>query len=153
MIGLILSIVSATVPGVDSTVDDDQIQAILDENTTRNVITSAIGFAMAIVALLGARMYNVPMLCAVVLWFLVSFGIGMWFSIDLINSVNEVYREQGEEEIGTPAVGFVISAVFTALWMYPHVGLILEIRSGIMSSVTYPREEYSCCCTDKRPTH
>ena len=148
-LSLIFSITAASVPGVES-VDDDQIQAILDNNTIQTIILSAIGLVMAVVALFGARLYNVPMLCLVVLWFAVNFGVGVWLNIDLINSINEVYRQNGTQEIAISPFGFVLSAVITCLWVYPHVGLIVEIRQGIMSVETYPREEYSCCCTDNR---
>jgi large-conductance mechanosensitive channel len=45
-------------------------------------------------------------------------------------------------------VSYVLVGVITAFWIYPSVMLITEIRNGIMSRETYPREEFSCCCTD-----
>ena len=45
----------------------------------------------------------------------------------------------------SPIPGIIISAVITGLWMYPLVGFIMEVRKGIMSRETYPREEYCCC--------
>jgi hypothetical protein len=41
---------------------------------------------------------------------------------------------------------FVIRGVATALYIYPHVGLMLEIKKGIMTPDNYAREEFSCCC-------
>lgn len=44
---------------------------------------------------------------------------------------------------------FAIGGLILAFWLYPSVMLIIEIRSGIMTRETYPREEFSCCCTSK----
>jgi hypothetical protein len=46
-------------------------------------------------------------------------------------------------------VTYILLGAITALWIYPSIMLILEIRRGIMSRETYPREEFSCCCTSK----
>jgi hypothetical protein len=39
------------------------------------------------------------------------------------------------------------SVIHTLLYMSPGIGFIMEVRNGTMSRETYPREEYSCCCT------
>lgn len=103
---------------------------------------------MAIVALLGARFYNIWMLAVVVVWFVVSYAIGIFFAIDTINDVNNL-NNPDIDTFRNPYGIFVFNAVVTGLWIYPHVGLILEIKKGIMTPETYPREEYSCCCIDK----
>lgn len=45
---------------------------------------------------------------------------------------------------------YVLTAIFTLLWVYPSVFLSVEIKKGIMTKETYPREEMSCCCVDRR---
>ena len=44
----------------------------------------------------------------------------------------------------------MISTVCTALFLYPHIGFIMEVKKGIMTRETYPREEFSCCCVTAR---
>jgi hypothetical protein len=100
---------------------------------------------MAIVALLGARFYNIWMLAIVVVWYVVNYALSIYVSIDNVDKVNNLNNPEISEyryPIGT----FIFSAVVTGLWIYPHIGLIVEIKKGIMSRETYPREEYSCCC-------
>lgn len=46
-------------------------------------------------------------------------------------------------------VTYALGAVLTALWVYPSVFLAVEIKKGIMTKQTYPREEMSCCCVQK----
>ncbi|KAG7350696.1 hypothetical protein IV203_010056 [Nitzschia inconspicua] len=148
---LILEVTAAAVPGFNN-VDDDQVEEILTSNTTRNIIVSAISLVMAIVALLGARFYNIWMLGLVVVWFVVSYAVGIYFAIDNINQVNNLDNPD-IPDYRNPIGLFIFNAIITGLWIYPHVGLIIEIKKGIMSPQTYPREEYSCCCIDKRRTY
>jgi hypothetical protein len=86
------------------------------------------------------------MLSVVILWYLINYALSIYFGIDVVNQVTEIEGVQYQYPIGV----WIGSAIVTALWIYPHVGLILEIRNGIMSAETYPREEYSCCCVDQR---
>jgi hypothetical protein len=45
-------------------------------------------------------------------------------------------------------MGLIVNlAICTPLYMSPGIGFIMEVRNGTMSRETYPREEYSCCCT------
>jgi hypothetical protein len=103
---------------------------------------------MAIVALLGARFYNIPMLCLVIIWYVVDVILYIIFLMKQVDDINNV--DGITEAYRYPIGSFVVYAVVAALWIYPHAGLILEIKRGIMSRETYPREEYSCCCVDKR---
>lgn len=47
-------------------------------------------------------------------------------------------------------IGYAIGAIFTALFVYPSFCFVREVRNGIMTKETYPREEHSCCCTSSR---
>jgi hypothetical protein len=144
---LIFTVAGAAVPGATN-VDDDEVEAILENNVTGNIIVSAIGLAMAIVALLGARMYSIPMLALNVVWFLVSYAVSVYFTVDNFNKLNELDTTTTPYRV--PVGLLVFQFVVTCLWIYPFVFLIKEIKSGIMSYETYPREEHSCCCVDNR---
>ncbi|KAL3894871.1 MAG: hypothetical protein SGARI_007617, partial [Bacillariaceae sp.] len=146
-ITLILNVTAASIPGVNNA-NDDEVEDILNANTTVNIIISAVGLAMAIVGLVGARIYNIPMLLAVCVWYLVNFGLYIWAWIANINAINDL--PQTTTPYRYPIGLIIFQAVVTGLWMYPHIGLSMEIQKGIMSRETYPREEYSCCCVDKR---
>jgi hypothetical protein len=102
---------------------------------------------MAIVALLGARFYNIWMLSVVIVWYVINYAIGIYISIDNINAVNNLSNPE-IPQYRNPIGLFIFNAIITGLWIYPHVGLIIEIKKGIMTPETYPREEYSCCCVD-----
>jgi len=75
------------------------------------------------------------------------------FGFEIYNSW-AVFIEQADQagidfNNGSFIGGIVIAAIFYGLYLYPVIGLISEIKSGIMSQETYPREAYSCCCNPK----
>ena len=82
----------------------------------------------------AALKYNVCMLGTVVVFHLLAFVYNIWET-----SVTA-------ETAGRMAIGIVITGLWTVLLIYPTVGLIMEINSGIMSPATYPREAHSFCC-------
>ena len=43
-------------------------------------------------------------------------------------------------------IGNIAGLILDALFIYPHISLINEIQSGIMSHTTYEREKQCCCC-------
>ena len=115
------------------TVDDDALATSLEEAPVLgwwNVVawlTLLLGFILQFYA---ALRYNVSILCCVIVILLFNYVWEIAFTIVLYGvGMNIVYTN----------LTYVIFA-------YPVVGLISEIKSGIMSKETYPREAYSCCC-------
>ena len=58
----------------------------------------------------------------------------------------DILRDRGVDIERSVIVGYIMNAILSALWAYPSVFLFNEIRNGIMSAETYPREKHSCCC-------
>lgn len=61
-----------------------------------------------------------------------------------MSSVNDYYYYYCTCSLNMPAV--IASGVTMILWVYPHVGFIVQVGKGIMTKDNYAREEYSCCC-------
>jgi fructose-specific phosphotransferase system IIC component len=80
-----------------------------------------------------------------ILWLIAQFIAGVVITLTTYNDLEETYN--GSETLrALPYFSFVIQGVITALLIYPHVGLIMEIKKGIITPDTYHREEFSCCC-------
>lgn len=45
---------------------------------------------------------------------------------------------------------FFFKGLIVACYLYPHIGFISEVKSGILNADTYPREQYACCCPHHR---
>jgi hypothetical protein len=103
-----------------------------------------------------------------VLYALINFIVSVVFGSKATNDVLDLLNESdygANDDVFAPTeedqeaierlvkysiiASYVILGAITALWIYPSVMLVTEIRSGIMSRETYPREEFSCCCTSK----
>jgi len=107
-------------------IEDDRIKDDFDSVLTDGIIIASVGLAVFIITLWGAMKYNI---------FAVGLG-ALYFTAQFFNSYT----------VPVPTPTLVVSGVISALFLYPHVGLIIELNNGIMTPETYPREEMSCCC-------
>lgn len=145
IVGQTIQLVSSIVGvGLGTTVavqaEDDEV---IDGGVTVAAVSTlyAIGFATGICygvfQLMAALKYNVCMLNACVVFELLylAYGINFTFAANPEATMTQL--------IITVIFQFIVCAL---LWIYPLIGLIKEIKAGIMSEETYPREAYSCCC-------
>ena len=152
MIGAVLSLISLAVPveyqDIDPNgeeVDDDAVLDEIHSLSFANAIIGGIGLLAFAVPIYGALQYNIPMIGYGIFWLLASFAAMTAVQVVFTSNMNDVMKE-GEDERNVPIANIVLSLIGTLLYIYPHVGLMHEISSGIMSPETYPREEFSCCC-------
>ena len=102
-------------------------------------ISALIGVAFSIIAIVGANKYNIYMVGANILWMLVVLAV----DAILPSPSTPTTSSEGDETTPTPVLDFVISAILMALFIYPHAGFIHEVKMGILTEETYPREYYS----------
>ena len=91
------------------------------------IILIGIIIAAFLVGIWGAYSYNI---------------LGVGFSAFFIVAFFITYTEL----TAVPIRYILGGALIDALVLYPHVGLIAEIKNGTMTPETYPREQASCCC-------
>ena len=118
--------------------DDDLVQASgIGIAVTSGLIAGlyAIGLLFSIFHLLAALKYSVCMLATVLVFNFIGLGYDIYYAT-LVG---------GDLMIGLICYCIVVAAIY----IYPTVGLLMEIKEGIMSPETYPREAYSCCCKPK----
>lgn len=154
MIGAAFALVNLAVPvefqnldeNGEQEIDDD---AVLDELHTLNIINAVVGgiglIAFA-VPIYGALQYNIPMIGYGIFWLIASFVAMIVLQVVYTPKINEAMKE-GEDDWAVSILSIVLTGLVTLLYVYPHMGLMNEIKQGIMSPETYPREEFSCCCT------
>jgi len=133
---------------IQSGYDDDQVEDDLKQINTRNAIVSGIGLAASILSLIGAIHYNIIFVAVNIVWMLIQYIANIIITEVAYKNIEDISNKDVNRGL---LVGvYIVQAVITALFIYPHVGFINEVRKGIMSRETYPREEYSCCCTARR---
>merc|ERR1711935_325530 len=103
-----------------------------------NAIGYGISIICCVISYYGALKYNVACLG-------INIGfLAIWFVAAIVSTILAPGEATGAI-IGT----IIVLVLYTALAMYPAVFLIKEIKAGIMTEETYPREAYSCCCSPK----
>lgn len=117
-------------------IEDDRIKDDFDSVLTDGIIIASVGLAVFIITLWGAMKYNIFAVGLGALYICAAFVANTVLTIQFFNSYM----------VPVPTPTLVVSGVISALFLYPHVGLILELNNGIMTPETYPREEMSCCC-------
>ena len=124
--------------------DDDSLDDVVEDAYRQGAILAGVGLFASFVAIVGASRYNIHMVGFNILYMIASFIALIALTIQAFNTLEEDYN--GDEEIRLPIGQFIIQGLFLCLFIYPHVGFIFEVKAGILSAETYPREESSCCC-------
>lgn len=116
----------------------------LQYSWTTSLIFLCVTIGVNIATLFGAHLYNVLLVGVGVLWLLINLAFNIFLSIE-----NKHWAD-ANGEYHTMFITLPVAIMFFVLWtvllLYPYVTFIIEVRSGVMSPETYPRQEYSCCC-------
>jgi len=127
--------------------DQDNLEA-LGVALIVSIIVSAIFLIFNIWTLCAALWYNTCMLSTNVILILIQLGFTIYNNWAIQHQQEEQYGM--EFNTGTFIGNIVGSVISYGLYLYPVIGLISEIKSGVMSQKTYPREAYSCFCNPKK---
>jgi hypothetical protein len=98
-----------------------------------------------IVTVWAALRYHICMLSTMVFVIFIRLGLNIYQACLLGNKIAR-RREYGftsallESGYGNVIGSIVVSTICYGLYLYPVIGLISEIKNGIMSQETYPRE-------------
>ncbi len=122
----------------EATDDDNVLAAGIGIAVGSSIIAGlyAIGLLFSVFQLFAALRYSVCMLATVIVFNLIGLGYDIYYA---------TFLSTGDQMIGLICAEIVIAAMY----IYPTAGLLMEIKEGIMSPETYPREAYSCCCQPK----
>merc|ERR1711935_1191053 len=152
---------------VGSSVDAEQntkLTEIFNDHYTGILIVSIVGIVLTVVEMFGAVIFNFYMVALYVVWSILELILGIVLTKSLVDELVDCVGNSaclGEEDVAMSdaekktfedamniylITTFAVSATFTFLWVYPSVMLAVEIKKGIMTKATYPREEMSCCC-------
>lgn len=130
----------------DDAVAND-IYGIYAEYLTRLDIFAYIAIVTSLGSSIGASLFLLwPTVLNTLALFALLFG-SIFILKNMYEELEVAYSTTSELEMTSPAAIVVgIGLVITAL-VYPHVAYLSEVHRGILTRETYPREEYSCCCS------
>lgn len=96
-----------------------------------------IGWFLSFASLYGAFTYRIIPVGINALYMFITY---------LASGAIQTQAAKTHDEMNYGPGAWIINAVITGLFIYPHVMFITEVRGGILSEETYPREKQSCCC-------
>ncbi|CAB9498662.1 expressed unknown protein [Seminavis robusta] len=133
------------------TIDDDQVvkdlTTLANDALLANAVVGGVMLVLTAIPIYGAYTYQSCPVGFGIFLLVSSFVVRFMVAYVMVEDAGGLSDELAFEQ---PWVLYGISALFMLLFIYPHIALILEIRKGIMTYKTYPRESYSCCCTRER---
>jgi hypothetical protein len=127
----------------------DEVSEIRGEYSTKASIFLSVALITNVIAMVGAVHFNIWMVGLHTVWMVLVYISLVILTVKRDSDLEEPY-ESADLELASSVPGFVINGLFTALFMYPLLGFITEVRAGILTRETYAREEFSCCCTSRR---
>lgn len=124
--------------------DWDEVEDISEEqeDDLRSLFSLQIGLSVGsvvcyLMATVGALKYNPRMIIPNIIFVVASF---VYLTVRFSQTSNDI---ESFDYRPTSSIG---SAIGVAMTVYVNFTLIKEMRSGIMTPETYPREKQSCCC-------
>ena len=103
-----------------------------------SIIVCAIFLLFNMWTLCAALSYNTCMLSTNVCLLLIQCGYNIYMYWAVYDQADDEYNV--EFTTTNKIVNIVLSIILYGLYLYPVIGLISEIKSGVMSQQTYPRE-------------
>jgi len=141
---------------IEQTYDDDEfvedVSKVLDEYLVMRTIFLGISLLTALIAIGGAVHYQVWLVGSHAVWLVVDYIAYIFLALAMLEDLDPIYAEKGLVA-ASPLMNFVFVGLLAAFFIYAHLGYISEVRAGILTHETYPREEYSCCCHRRPPRY
>lgn len=134
-LGMISLAVAYNDPNLEEKVVDQEAIDLFNKYYTPIMVVSGIAIVIKIIAIFGASIYNIYMVLLGAVYIIVAV-ITELVVVPLSNPGTQYLHWYD----------FVGTIVWTVFVLYWHFLFISEVKKGIMSPQTYPREKHSCCC-------
>ncbi|CAJ1942012.1 unnamed protein product [Cylindrotheca closterium] len=130
-----------------SDVTDKGILHIINDSNHLHAVVNGITVMSSFLAFVGALQFKISAISWNIAWIMLSFTAGILIRIRTTNNLN-LYNPS--HEYTTNWFIIIVTAVLSALFMYPQIAFIHEVKTGVLNQHTYSRESYSCCCRAER---
>lgn len=168
IVSLVFAVLGIVNPALNQAFDSTvypELDEIIKDHATATLAIGVVHIIVTILCMVGAIIFNFWLVALYVLWAILYLILTIVFEQQLVNDLldwiekeaagDPTYTAQTQDELETAfntyaIISYVLTALFTLLWVYPSVFLSVEIKKGIMTKETYPREEMSCCCVAHR---
>mmetsp|Transcript_24412 Transcript_24412/g.51165 ORF Transcript_24412/g.51165 Transcript_24412/m.51165 type:complete len:219 (+) Transcript_24412:176-832(+) len=124
----------------------DQVLFVPDEDLIKTeMIFSGVSIATGLLSIFGAYIFNVWPVLINVAWLLIVYIAAIIYAIQWCNDYIEKYTSKYLYATCSISPGSVIvQGILMLLWIYPHVGFIVQVAKGTLTKDGYVPS--SCCC-------
>lgn len=139
--------IDATTPAYD---DDELNNELISLNDTYRMLymsLEAMAVVFGAVSIMGAWTFSIFGTSVALVYGIASSVVSLLLDLQANESTNEILTKYNQETAPQPIFYYCVVGVTAVIWWYPSAFFLWEVHQGIMSSQTYVREEYSCCCT------
>lgn len=130
-----------------SEVTDRGMMNVINDSNHLHAIVNGITVVSSFLAFVGALHFKTSAITWNVAWIMFSVVAGILIRIrttEHLNTYNPSYAYT------TNWFAIILTAVLSAIFVYPQVAFIYEVNAGVLNQHTYSRESYSCCCCAER---
>jgi hypothetical protein len=141
------SVVQFANENFDDDVVANEVSIIVDDYYRKRSISLGVVLATAFVSQIGAVAFWASLVALHALALMADFTAFCFLALELYRDLQVTLAAETNQVPASPVISFLVNGAITLLCLYPQVGFLLECRLGIMTAATYPREDYSCCCS------
>mmetsp|Transcript_797 Transcript_797/g.1499 ORF Transcript_797/g.1499 Transcript_797/m.1499 type:complete len:244 (+) Transcript_797:136-867(+) len=130
-----------------SDITDRGMMQIINDSNHLHAVVYGITVVSSFLAFVSALQFKLSAIIWNIVWILLSFVAGILIRIRTTENLN-LYN--ASYEYTTNWFAIILTAVLSALFIYPQIAFIHEVNAGVLNQHTYSRESYSCCCRAER---
>jgi hypothetical protein len=84
-----------------------------------------------------------------IVWLIATLIASIFILRNMYEALEPVYATTPNHlEMTSPAAILVGIALVVTAMIYPNLAYVLEVKRGILTKETYPREQRCCCCVN-----
>lgn len=126
-----------------SDIKDEGMMHIINDSNQLHAVVNGISVISSFLAFIGVLQFKTSTITCNIVWIMLNLMGGILIRIRTTENLN-IYNPYHEYNTNWFAV--VLTAVLSALFIYPQLAFIQEVNAGVLNQHTYRRESYSCCC-------
>mmetsp|Transcript_28268 Transcript_28268/g.60240 ORF Transcript_28268/g.60240 Transcript_28268/m.60240 type:complete len:207 (+) Transcript_28268:828-1448(+) len=147
IVDMIIIIIEAITIILLATSSYDNLVISQDEDVVRTeMIFSIVSIVTGLISIYGAFIFNIWPVYVNVGYLLIGYIAGVVYVAGWCKDYVEENTTQYEQATCSINGGTVVmQGILMLLWIYPHIGFIVQVGNGTLTSETYENEKRSCC--------
>jgi hypothetical protein len=125
----------------------NEVNEIYDEYLSRLNIFGYVAILTSFGSVISAVLFSLWIPILNIVWLITTLIASIFILQNMYEELKPIYATTTEVELTSPTSALVAMAIVVAGMIYPNLAYVLEVKRGILTKETYPREERCCCCS------